>query len=1039
MPEIYRAPKSLQHPSGFKYRTVPKVGKSMLETQRVHSVAHSKFKGFNNSSTCLTKERPFQQGLEVSVRISRPFPASLVLLGMILCSACQLSNAPDPAANKSLGDYQLMPDLDLIRRERLQDIAGRFVTPEGFRVEQVVSDRQVGSVVNLTFDHKGRPTIAVEDGGILLLEDSDQDGIYEKTIVFSDQVETAHGMEFLGPGELLVHANGPENTGLYLLRDINGDDQSDSVELITPSVGKIAEHGPHEIELGPDGFLYVLFGNHSSPDAYLDPLSASRELREDHLLPRYLDPRGHATHVQAPGGTFYRLNFPKRHWEQIAGGLRNPFDFAIDSSGEILTFESDMEWDFGLPWYRETRVLHVIPGGDYGWRTGSSKFPSYYIDTLPSVDESGRGSPVGVTFYRHHIYPEKYRGALFMGDWSRGRIRVMFPHPEGASVTGQIVDFVHGEPLNVTDLDIGPDGFLYFSTGGRNTTGGIYRVLFDRIPFSESEGLEKILNQPMPRSAWGRLQISNVKGALGVKWEDLLQKVVHDPQKSLETRLLALETLQIHGPQPNRNFLADLMKDENPRIRAAAVFLLGTFSWRDVSTLLTEALLDPEPIVIRRAAESLTRAGLSPSISLGDESKLIDGLRACLQNTDRFARFSCRQVLRRIPSTNWQKYLVHNPNENTRLAFETLLAYAQEMRSSHQAKILFSQLEKIQLKKLDPDDLLDYLRLLQIGLIRDPRDRAGGKPAYAIGERLLLDFPHSDLRVNRELLILLSFLEVRGITKKGLTYLEQELSQEDQIHAVYCLRTVSTGWSAAERLKLLNWFQRAWEFRGAASMEGFIGKLWDSTLELLTPSEIQEARHVRETFLNNRTSLLAAYLEKDEDYDPNKIERTGSRLANMSFEELSNSLEYDPMSYERGSVERGRKVFHLSKCVNCHVFGTEGRGGGPDLSTVVSRFRRREILESMMFPSRVISDQYTALDLQMLDGTKITGMLAGENDTTLTLINASGEVRNLPKNKIGGRQLSTESLMPEGLLDSMTKRDLVSLILFLEAGSAKEK
>ena len=92
-----------------------------------------------------------------------------------------------------------------------------------------------------------------------------------------------------------------------------------------------------------------------------------------------------------------------------------------------------------------------------------------------------------------------------------------------------------------------------------------------------------------------------------------------------------------------------------------------------------------------------------------------------------------------------------------------------------------------------------------------------------------------------------------------------------------------------------------------------------------------------------------------------------------------------------------------------------------------------------MFPSRVISDQYTALNLQMLDGTKITGMLTGEDDTILTLINASGEVRNLPKNKIKGRQLSTESLMPEGLLDSMTRRDLVSLISFLEAGAAQEK
>lgn len=999
----------------------------------------------------IAKKITLQERFRKSRFAPKIFSTVLVILGLEFYSACQLNDVHDSAENKMPQDHRLMPDLDLVRRERLEAIAGRFVTPEGFRVEQVANHSQVGSVVNLTFDHEGRPTIAVQDGGILILEDRDKDGSYEEKTVFSNQIETAHGMEFLEPGELLVHANGPEGTGLYLLRDTNGDDQSDAIELITPSAGKISEHGPHEIELGPDGFLYVLFGNHSSPDVDLDTLSASRGLREDHLLPRYLDPRGHANHIQAPGGTLHRFDLSKRDWEQIAGGFRNPFDLAIDSSGEILTFESDMEWDFGLPWYREIRVLHVIPGGDYGWRTGSSKFPSYYMDTLPSIDETGRGSPVGIAFYQHHVYPKKYRGALFMGDWSRGRIRVLFPHSDGASLTGPTVDFVHGEPLNVTDLDVGPDGFLYFATGGRSTTGGIYRVIFDGTPFSENLELEKTLNQPMPRSAWGRFQIRNFKETIGAEWGTLLREVIQNPKRPVAIRLQALEILQIHGPKPDEKFLAGLVKNRNSQIRAAAIFLLGTFSWDDVSTLLTEVLIDSDPVVIRRAAESLIRAGLSPGILLENKPDLMTGLRACLQNKDRFVRFSCRQVLRRISSEDLEEKLVNNPNENVRLAMEFLLAYTQEMKSSHQAKILFSQLEKIHLERLNSDDLLDYLRLLQLGLIRDPRDRSGGQSASDIGKRLLIQFPHSDLRVNREILVLLSFLETKGITKKGLSYLEQDLSQEDQIHVVYCLRTVSRGWSAFERLRLLDWFQRAWNFRGSASMEGFLQNLWDATLKLLTPSELRQAQQMRETFLDTRTSLLASYLEEDEDYDPETTGNNDIRLANMSFEELSNYLEYDPMGYEqvaeffnglgllRANVERGRKVFYLSKCVNCHVFGTEGRGGGPDLSTVVSRFRRREILESIMFPSRVISDQYTALSVQMLDGVTVTGMLAGENDTTLTLITASGELLNLSKNKIKGRQPSTESLMPEGLLDPMTRRDLVSLMLFLEAGPSREK
>ena len=93
----------------------------------------------------------------------------------------------------------------------------------------------------------------------------------------------------------------------------------------------------------------------------------------------------------------------------------------MNLEGEIFLFEADMEWDFGLPWFRPIRVVHAMPGADYGWRTGSSKMPYYYIDTLPSVDDVGRGSPVGVVFYYHDVYPEKFRGAYFMGDWSRGR------------------------------------------------------------------------------------------------------------------------------------------------------------------------------------------------------------------------------------------------------------------------------------------------------------------------------------------------------------------------------------------------------------------------------------------------------------------------------------------------------------------------------------------------------------------------------------------------------------------------------------------
>ena len=103
-------------------------------------------------------------------------------------------------------------------------------------------------------------------------------------------------------------------------------------------------------------------------------------------------------------------------------GMRNPYDFAYNLAGEAFTFDSDMEWDVNAPWYREVRTVHMIPGGDSGYRNGTGKFQDEYFDTLPALRHLRRGSPVGVEFYQSYAYPAKFFDALFEADWSRGRL-----------------------------------------------------------------------------------------------------------------------------------------------------------------------------------------------------------------------------------------------------------------------------------------------------------------------------------------------------------------------------------------------------------------------------------------------------------------------------------------------------------------------------------------------------------------------------------------------------------------------------------------
>ena len=94
-----------------------------------------------------------------------------------------------------------------------------------------------------------------------------------------------------------------------------------------------------------------------------------------------------------------------------------------------------MEWDIGLPWYREVRTAHQILNGNYGYRNGSGKYPPYYIDSLPPVRDLGRGSPVGVEFYTSYAYPREFFDNLFEADWSRGRLLYTALTPEGATYT----------------------------------------------------------------------------------------------------------------------------------------------------------------------------------------------------------------------------------------------------------------------------------------------------------------------------------------------------------------------------------------------------------------------------------------------------------------------------------------------------------------------------------------------------------------------------------------------------------------------------
>ena len=204
----------------------------------------------------------------------------------------------------------------------------------------------------------------------------------------------------------------------------------------------------------------------------------------------------------------------------FAGGFRNAYDIAFNRQGELFTFDSDMEWDDGLPWYRPTRVNHVVAGAEFGWRSGWSKWPDYYIDSLPAVIDIGRGSPTGVVFYEHGALPEKYHGSLLICDWSMGRLIAAKMEPKGATFTGTSEVIASGNPLNIADIDVGRDGSIVFCTGGRGTEGGVYRIFSAEAQAKvddekTDQSFARALSIPQLQSGWAREEVRGIKAKLG--------------------------------------------------------------------------------------------------------------------------------------------------------------------------------------------------------------------------------------------------------------------------------------------------------------------------------------------------------------------------------------------------------------------------------------------------------------------------------------------------------------------------------------------
>jgi putative heme-binding domain-containing protein len=1082
------------------------------------------------------------------------------------------------AAAHSFGEFgRTQPWGDQVRADN-GATGGRFLAPKQFRVERIVEPESTGSLITMTFNEWGEIVGSREGEGLVLIRDEDKDGTPETVQTYCPEMKNCQGVLALN-GSVFATGEGPEGLGLYRLTDDDQDGDIDTIKRLFAFKGAAGEHGPHGLVLGPDGLIYVMTGNFSGVETTVLPTSPLRTYYEgDLVMPRYEDAGGHDVGIKAPGGTVVRTDLDGSFVELFACGLRNCYDLAFNRQGELFTYDSDMEWDIGLPWYRPTRVNHLVPGSESGWRSGWAKWPDYYIDGLPAMMDIGRGSPTGVVFYNHYRYPQRYQNAMFACDWSQGRIIALTLQPAGGTYACGGEVFLQGRPLNVTDLAVGPDGWLYFCTGGRGTEGGVYRVLWQgkAPPQEETSGLLEALRQPQLESAWARERVATIKEEMGVEWEADLIKAAKNTTLPNADRVRALELMQLLGPSPTPALLLGLSKDASAEVRAKAVELMGLHADTAGNTQLAALLADPDATVRRRTCEALVRAGHQ-----APPEKLV----ALLGDPDRFVAWAARRALEAMPRDQWRAQVL--AAKDTRVFLHGSVALLASAAERADADAVLARVGKLLTGFLTDEDFLDLLRVTQLALLRGavpPEDVA------ALRSQLAEEYPSLEPRINRELVVLLVYLQDASVTDRFLDELRGKAPLVERIHlASYC-RYCKTNWTPQQKLELLKFYEAARSAPGGYSYALYLANLTRDYVAEMNDEERKEVlanalkmptaalgavvrlpEHPSRETLDNLIKLdrrlkslegdaarqlgvgiLAvlgrshdpagmAYMREVFEKEPERRPTAAMSLAqdpggdNWSLlvrslpvldavgsqEVVANLLKVDQVSDKPedirqailcglkmngegsdqavallekwtgkklsepeakwdaalaawqqwfseeypdlpeptlpaesaenrwtmqeimthlhgpaarpGDAARGQLVFDKALCVKCHRYGNRGEGIGPDLTTVSRRFHSKEILESVLFPSHVISDQYASKVLQTTDGQTLTGMVAQSGQDAVIVLQANGQKTLVPLAKIEDIAPAKKSAMPEGLFNPLSLEEIADLLAFLQS------
>lgn len=960
-----------------------------------------------------------------------------------------------------IGQLAQEPDAPVPAREA----AARMTVPDGFKVTLFAGEPDVKQPIAFTFDDRGRLWVVEcysypkwhadpKQGKdrVLIFEDTDGDGQFDKRTVFAENLSNLSGIEYGFGGIWLCSLPN------LIFIPIKDDKPAGPPEIKLDGWDMKCGHNVFNgLKWGPDGWLYGLNGILSN--SKVGPPGTPEKDR-----------------VFLNCGV-WRYHPTRKKFEAYAHGTTNPWGLDWNEHGEMFITNCVI----GHLW-------HVVPGAHFERMFGQDVNPHAYGLLKSCADhihwgggswtssrggqgvhsEAGGGhAHVGCMIYQGDNWPQRYRGGVFMCNLHGGRINHDILERNGSSYVarhGKDFLFANDPWFRGLALDYGPDGGVYLAdwtdTGechnykvAHTASGRIYKIIYEdkasggRKPAGKvdlaklsDEELVKLQTHPnhwFVRHARRILQERRHAGSLG---KNTREHILDDVP--VTHRLQQVSALHVVEGIDEELYLK-LSRDDSEWVRS---FLVRTSSERLISDALERrlremALQDPSPVVQLSIASLLQRLPTSNRMNVGLD-------------------FLLKRDYSADPYLPWMVWYANEPNvaEHPKfvLALTNLVGIPTPLhreliarRVTDREALGYQMILDASLGRTSPAYQRDLLR----GLVQALKGRRGLEPpkSWEKGFSLLVESPLEEVR---QLSLLLGMQMRDERARKRLESISSDAtqSQNSREHALRVLLMEPTKDLARQLHRYLDdpMLRRA-AITGLANVEdpqtpallldrfgNFSADEQSSALETLSTRppyalallDAVASKRISRADLSQATLRQLLALNSKE--VTAKVEQVWGSLRPSSAEKTQLIAKYKALltgaTLKKADKGHGRALF-AKTCAQCHRLFGEGGEIGPDI-TGAQRNNLDYILENIVDPSAVVQREFLVSVVTTSSGRTITGIVKQETNRALTL-QTQNEVLVLPKDDIEAVQQTRMSMMPDGLLDNLRLEDVRDLIGYL--------